>query len=104
MENKAYLHTTPVLTIDDLADARYGQTQAGDPTRFLIEIVLTKEGAKKIAESSRVNLDKSLVFLIDGKITAAIVPKNPIVSESIPIVGTWSDADAERIFKAVRGK
>src|SRR5262245_26079158 len=85
-EKKAYLHIKPILTNPDIATARSRRGSGVFDDKFLIEVNLTREAAKKMAKSSAENLNKPLVILVDGKIVAAMVVKAKL-SDFVPITG-----------------
>lgn len=65
---KVYLHKTPDATNEHIAEARVGEDAQKNPA---IEVVFTKEGAKRMAAMSEQHADKPVAILIDGKVISA---------------------------------
>jgi preprotein translocase subunit SecD len=101
-DKKAYLHKQAILTNQDIAAARLHKANGVPGDKFLIETSLTGEAGKKMARASAEHRNKSL-FLVDGKIVAAMVVKSRL-SDSVPITGYFTQAEAERIVKGINGR
>jgi preprotein translocase subunit SecD len=96
---KVYLHKAADATNEDVAEARV----VGDGEKSAIEVVFTKEGAKKMAALSERHLDKPVAVLIDGKVVAALVVKTKF-SERARISGAFTKEEAEKIARGITGK
>jgi preprotein translocase subunit SecD len=97
---KIYLHKTAEANNEDVAEARVVEAEGKKPA---IEIVFTKDGAKKMATLTEQHIDKPVAILIDGKVVAAPVVKAKI-SDRAQITGEFTKEDAEKIVKGLTGK
>ncbi len=100
-DKKAYLHKKAILVNAEVAKARVLKATAAPGDRYFIEVNLTKEAGEKLAKSSKENLKKPLVVLVDGKVVAAMVVMNPL-TDVIPITGNFTEAEGERIVKGIK--
>jgi preprotein translocase subunit SecD len=98
-QEKVYLHKTSEATNEDIAEARV--VDAGKQSA--IEVVFTKEGAKKMAALSDQHANNPVAILIDGKVVAALVVKAKF-SERARITGEFSKEEAEKIVNGITGK
>lgn len=99
-KNKIYLHKTPDATNADIFSARVIVDEA---KRVSIEIVFTKEGAKKIATLSDEHKDKPVAILIDGKVISAPTLRGN-VSEKALISGQFTKEEADTIVAGIISK
>ena len=97
---KVYLHKTPDATNEHIAEARVGEDAQKNPA---IEVVFTKEGAKRMAAMSEQHADKPVAILIDGKVISAPVVKAKF-SERALITGVFTKEEAEKIAKGITGR
>lgn len=99
-KEKIYLHAKADVTNEDVASAAVGVDVAFNPS---IDILFTKEGAKKVEKLSDGHLGKPLAVLIDGKVISAPVIKAKF-SDKAQITGQFTKEEAEKIAKALGGK
>ena len=92
-----YLHKEADLTNDDIASARVIE----DENRPVVEIVFTKEGAKKAAKLSEEHQDKPVAIVVDGKVITAPIIRSKL-SEKAQFTGKFTKAEAERIAKGIK--
>jgi preprotein translocase subunit SecD len=97
---KIYLHKAPDATNEDIAEVRAAEDSRKMPA---LEIVFTKEGAKKIAKLSEEHFDKPLAVLVDGKVVSAPVIKSKF-SERALVTGKFTKEEVEKIVKGFTGK
>jgi preprotein translocase subunit SecD len=97
---KLYLHKEAIATNKDMAQAR---VTSDDQRRPAIEVVFTKDGAKKMAKVFEQHKNKPLAIVVDGKVISAPLLRSAI-SEKALITGKFSRAEAGKIVKAITGK
>jgi preprotein translocase subunit SecD len=97
---KIYLHKTPDATNEDIAEARVVENSG---QKAAIEVVFTREGAKKMATLSEQHTNKPVAILIDGKVISTPVVKTKF-SERARITGEFTKEQAEKIVKDLTGK
>lgn len=100
-DKKVYLHTEAVLSNADVAQAQLRKANARPEEKYFLEVTLTREAAKRMARSSAANLNKPLVVLVEGKVVAAMVVMSTL-SETIPVSGYFTKAEAERILQGIK--
>jgi len=100
-KDKIYLHKTSDVTNEDVASASVGVS----PQTFkpVIEILFTKDGAKKVEKLSEEHLDKPLAILVDGKVISAPVIKAKFADKAL-VTGEFTKEEAEKIARALGGK
>ncbi len=98
--DKIYLHKKADATNEDIAEARFGIDASFNPA---VDILFTKEGAKKMEALSEKHLDKPLAILIDGKVISAPVVKGK-VSDKAQITGKFTRTEVENFVKAINAK
>jgi len=98
--DKVYLHKSAELTNEDIAEARAAVDGQQKP---VVEIVFTKEGAKKMAKLSEQHQNKHLAILVDGKVISAPIIRARI-SERALIAGKFTKDDVEKLAKEINGK
>lgn len=101
--HKVYLHRKPILEPVDMRSAQMRLANAVAVERYFLEVTLTPDAAKRLANSSKANLGKPLVVIVDGTIAAAMVVQTEL-SDFVPITGLFTKADAERLVKAINKK
>jgi preprotein translocase subunit SecD len=94
---KVYIPKNADATSSDIAEAKATLDPGGSPA---IEIVFTKEGAKKMAALTERHLDKPLAILINGKVVSAPVVRVKLL-ERAQIQGTFTQEEIERLVKAI---
>src|SRR5262245_10763329 len=100
-KDKIYLHKASDVTNEDVASASVGVS----PQTFkpVIEILFTKDGAKKVEKLSEEHIDKPLAIMVDGKVIGAPVIKAKFTDKA-QITGEFTKKEAEKIAKALGGK
>ena len=99
-KDKVYLHKLADAGNDDIAEARAKEDGQGKPA---VEIIFTREGAKKMAKLSEQHKDRPLAILVDGKVIAAPIVRAKF-SERAIITGNFTQAEVDRLVKGVNGK
>jgi preprotein translocase subunit SecD len=97
---KVYIPKKADATGSDIAEAKATLDPGGSPA---IDIVFTKEGAKKMAALTEKHLDKPLAILINGKVVSAPVVRVKL-SERAQIQGTFTQEEIEKLVKAINEK
>lgn len=97
---KVYLHKEADLTGEDVDKARASVDDQGRPA---IEVIFTKEGARKMARLSERHAGKPLAILIDGKVVSAPVVRSKFSARAL-ITGMFSEEEAEKLAKTITGK
>lgn len=101
VNTKIYLHKTPSLGNDDIAEVK----AAVDGTGFTsLSIQFTAEGAKKLAALSELQKRKPLAFVVNGKLFMAPIIRTRL-SDGLTLQGNLAQQDVDRIvagFKAYR--
>jgi preprotein translocase subunit SecD len=98
--DKIYLHKAVEATNADIAEARVALDNAANPA---IDILFTKEGAKKMEALSEKHQDKPLAILIDGKVVSAPVIRAKF-SDKAQITGKFTKEEVEALVKAINAK
>jgi preprotein translocase subunit SecD len=100
-DEKVYLHKEAELTEKDVSKA---QAIEDKKAGFAIEIVLTKEGQKKLAKLTEEHVNKPLAILVDGKVIAAPIVRDKLEGGKAVITGNFTKAEAEKIAKGIKDK
>ena len=96
---KVYVHKEVELSNSDIAGAVVRQVTS----RPEIRITLTTAGEEKLAKLTQENLGRRLALVVDGALLSAPVIRSKIHGVAV-IVGSFTQAEAERIAKGVLGK
>lgn len=99
-KDKVYLPKMADATNDDIAEARSAEDGRAKPA---VEIIFTKEGAKKMARLSEHHKDKPLAILVDEKVISAPVVKAKF-SERALITGNFTKEEVDKLVKDINGK
>ena len=96
-----YLHSEPVLTNADIAQARVveGDGQSGPG----IGITFNDGGAAKILRATQGHTGRPVAVLIDGEVVMAPVVKSPMSTAAI-ITGDFTRREVERIVTGIVGR
>ena len=72
---------TVVLEGTDVADAQAGSTsdQMTQARKYIVELTLTDDGAKKFAEATQANLGKQIAIVYDGDVISAPTDRKSVV-------------------------
>ncbi len=97
---KIYMHKTADVTTADISEARPGQDSDGKP---VVEIFLTKEGAKRLGELTEKQISKPLAILIDGKLVMAPVVRDRISDRAV-IDGRFTEQERDKLVKEINAK
>lgn len=100
-KEKIYLHKTAEVTNADIAVVRLSEDK--DVKTPALELVFTKEGAKKVAKLSAEHIDKPLAVLVNGKVLSAPIIRGKF-SEKAVITGKFTKEELEKIVKAFNAK
>ncbi|HMF96433.1 MAG TPA: hypothetical protein VKE96_19165 [Vicinamibacterales bacterium] len=96
-----YLHSEPVLTNADIAQARIveGDGRSGPG----IGITFNAGGAAKIFRATQGHIGRPLAILIDGEVVMAPVVKSPMSTAAV-VTGEFTRAELERIVSGIVGR
>jgi len=97
---KVYVPRKADATNADIAEAKVGVDGDSNPA---IDIVFTKEGAKKMEALSERHKDKPLAIMIDGKVVSAPVVREKF-SARAQINGRFTKEEVEKLVKAINQK
>jgi preprotein translocase subunit SecD len=100
-KTKIYLHKEAALTGKDVAAAQVGKDNANKPA---VEITLTLEGGKKLAQVTAAHQGKPLAILVGGKVIFAPVVREKIDGGKVMMSGEFTREDAARMVKSIQGK
>jgi hypothetical protein len=95
-----FLHKEPLLTNQDIADARVVLSELEEPA---VDVRFVPAARQKMREATGAHRGKPIAILVDGRVvTAPIVTWQ--IGESARIQGAFSDEEAERIAKGLSGR
>ena len=95
-----YLHKDAVLTSKEIETAVVTKDSRGKPA---IAIAFSVDGAKRIADVTKNNIDKRLAIVVDGIVISAPTIRSAIRSRA-EISGNFTEKEAADIAKALGGK
>jgi preprotein translocase subunit SecD len=100
-QNRRYVVQRKVaMTGDDLIDASVAADQrTGEPA---ISFRFNSAGTRRFGELTQANVGRAFAIVLDGKILAAPVIREPIVGGSAQIVGGFTAEDAREIAALLR--
>ncbi len=98
---KLYLRPEAELTNADIQEATATTDNNGQP---VISVSFTAEGAEKMAKLTEENLGKPMVIMVDDKVLSAPRISGRISGGKAQISGHFTQEEAERIAKGIRGK
>ncbi len=93
-----YLHNEVAIGNADVASAAVIQNGRGP----VVELMLTQEGAARLAEFTEANLKKRVGIVVDGKLASAPLIQAPITGGRAILQGDFSEDEALRIAQALR--
>ena len=99
-KEKIYIAKNAGVTIADVAEAKADKDPRGNPA---IELILTKEGSKKLEALTGEQIGKPLAILLNGKVVAAPIV-NGRVTGSAMIMGTFTKEEVEKLVAAINKK
>jgi preprotein translocase subunit SecD len=99
-KDKVYLHKAADATNKDIAEARPAEDGQAKPA---VEIIFTREGAKKMAKLSQQHQGKPLAILVNGKVISAPVVKAQFSARAL-ITGNFTKDEADKLVKGINGK
>jgi preprotein translocase subunit SecD len=67
----------------------------------VIDVRLTEDGAKKLAKLTENHVGQPLAIMLDGKVLAAPVVRDPITGGKALITGNFTKEEAARIAGAI---
>jgi SecD/SecF fusion protein len=92
-----------VLEGSDIADAQgVSCTDQQQQRQYLVELVMTKEGAKKFQEATAANVGKQIAIVYDGKTVSAPTVKSEISGGKAQIDGMSSLEEAQQLASFIR--
>jgi hypothetical protein len=95
-----FLHKEPLLTNQDIADARVVLSELEEPA---VDVRFVPTARQKMREATAAHRGKPIAILVDGRVvTAPIVTWQ--IGESARIQGAFSQEEAERIAKGLSGR
>jgi preprotein translocase subunit SecD len=99
-KDKVYIAAKADLTNADIAEAKVDKDPRGNPA---IELILTKEGSKKLEALTGKQIGKPVAILIDGKVVAAPIVRAKVTGRAM-IMGKFTKEEVERLVKAINEK
>lgn len=93
-----YLHDEVVITNSDIAQAKAIPRPGGSD--FMVSVIFTPAGARKMHAVTEKNIGKRMAILIDGVVVAAPVV-NSVLSDSAVVEGHLTKQEAERIVAGI---
>ena len=100
-DRKTYLHSEPVVTNSDIAEAYV--VQGDSASMFGVSLTFNAEGAARIFRATQSHIGRPLAILLDGEVAATPVVRSPITTSAI-ISGNFERAEAERIVGGILGR
>ncbi len=89
-----------LLDSSDVKNATAGVNRLGQP---IIDMKLTEDGAKRLAEVTRKNVGERLAIVIDGKLYSAPRINSAITGGEAQITGAFTKAEAENLAARLDG-
>ena len=95
---------TVVLEGTDVADAQAGSTsdQMTQARKYIVELTLTDDGAKKFAEATQANLGKQIAIVYDGDVISAPTVQSAITDGRCQITGDFTYEEADQLASTIR--
>ena len=92
-----------VLTGTDveLAEAKVSQDNLKN-RKYVVELVLTSEGASKFATATSENIGNPIYIIYDGNVTSAPTAQTAITGGTAQITGMANQEEAERLASSIR--
>src|SRR5262249_23300652 len=100
-KTKVYLHRETAISNQDIAQA---EATTDDTNKPAVSITFTEDGWKKMAKLMGEHQGKLLAILLDGKVIAAPIVRDPVTGNKAMISGHFTKAEAERIAKGIQGQ
>ena len=94
------MHKMADATNDDIAEARSAKDGQAKPA---VEVIFTKDGAKKMAKLSEQHKDKPLAILVDGKVISSPFVREKF-SERALITGNFTKEEVGKLVQGINGK
>ena len=92
-----------VLEGTDVAEAQAGSTTDSYQNRqYVVELVLTDEGAQKFAEATSANIGKQIAIVYDGSVISAPNVQTAITDGRCQITGNFTYEEAENLASTIR--
>ena len=94
---------TVVLEGTDVADAQAGSTsdQMTQARKYIVELTLTDDGAKKFAEATQANLGKQIA-IVYGDVISAPTVQSAITDGRCQITGDFTYEEADQLASTIR--
>ena len=95
---------TVVLEGTDVADAQAGSTsdEMTQARKYIVELTLTDDGAKKFAEATQANLGKQIAIVYDGDVISAPTVQSAITDGRCQITGDFTYEEADQLASTIR--
>ena len=92
-----------VLEGTDVAEAQAGSTTDSYQNRqYVVELVLTDEGAQKFAEATSANIGNQIAIVYDGSVISAPTVQNAITDGRCQITGNFTYEQADQLASTIR--
>lgn len=86
-----------------MAEAQAGSTTDSYQNRqYVVELVLTDEGAQKFAEATSANIGKQIAIVYDGSVISAPNVQNAITDGRCQITGNFTYEQADQLASTIR--
>ena len=97
-DQKVYLHSKPVITRQDIQQARLLKDESSG---YVIELTFTAKAAERLSEATSKNRNKQLAVLINGRVVFA--PRIfATISNPAMIMGSFTAQEASDIVRGLR--
>jgi len=93
------LHTKPAILIDEILEIKNSKDQLG---RNVIDIILTKEGAKNFKILTENNIGKPIAIVLNKKLISAPKVHDVIPNGRIQISGNFSEEEVNEIISGFK--
>jgi len=97
---KIYIAKKSEVTNTDVAEAKADKDPRGNQA---IELILTKEGSKRLEAQTGAQIGKPIAILLNGKVVGAPVVRATVTGRAM-IMGTFTQEEVERIVWAINKK
>ena len=85
----------------DTATAQTGEDAMGNK-EYVVELILTDEGAQKFADATAANVEKTIAIIYDEEVISAPMVEEPITGGQAYISGMADYAEAENLAASIR--
>lgn len=92
----------PLLTGSDVKAASAAIDNSGTTPDYIVELVFNDEGTKKFAEATKINLQKIIYIIYDGKVVSSPTVQSEITGGNAMINGMADLEEAEQLAQTIR--